>query len=266
MTALATRLSGLLRRMKPARTVRVSATEKPKQVTPPVEVERAATSLEELTKPEPQPKPAKRSNGGLLSRIGGRKNQRLDHLEDGYGEVVDLMYSVRERLDEQSDRSDQLMEILGRLPEAIDALPETNRNQARMLEALQTHLDRQDRQATTLNKSLSDLAQATDHQGQVMSVIQRQIEMNHKSDQEMLRGFGAMSSTLERLNESSQMSTETLERVTKQGRSSDEKLTKLMKTNTRNMTVLMAATWGLAIAAIGSAIWVGLTLSNVGGG
>lgn len=276
MTALTTRLSGLLRRMKPSRPVTVTAakdgageTERRGRAADgerPDQAERVITSLEKLTQePADQPKPARRT--GLLSRISGsaRREERMDHLQEGYNDVVELMHSVRDRLDEQSDRSDQLMQILARLPEAIDALPETNRNQARMLEALQTHLDRQDRQATTLNKSLGDLATATEHQGQVMSVIQRQIEMNHKIDQEMLKGFGAMGTTLERLNDASQFSNETLQKVTEQSKTADENLRKLMKTSTRNMTLLSVASWAMALAAMGAAIYAGWAITSMGG-
>ncbi|MEX0742620.1 MAG: hypothetical protein WD079_07455, partial [Phycisphaeraceae bacterium] len=140
MSALTTRLTGLLRRIKPERTVRVSATGKtakaPKPVAPPERAERAVTSLEELTEPKKTVASARRT--GILSHFpGAKRDERLDNLQEGFTEVVDLMQTVRVRLDEQSDRSDRLMEIMSRLPEAIDALPETNRNQARMLEALQ---------------------------------------------------------------------------------------------------------------------------------
>lgn len=200
--------------------------------------------------------------GGFLDKLPGRKRDAaIAQLQSDYGEVIGLVRDVRHHLDSQSDRSERLLELLADLPEALQAIPESNRNQSRMLEALNTHLETSHRSAAELNGAVRTLAGATEHQSQTLGVLQEQIHASRETDDQMLASFGAMSQTLQNLNDTSRQSSSTLRAVTEQTASSEQRLQDLIAKNGRQMFWLSAISWTLAAVALGLAVYVAITSS-----
>jgi chromosome segregation ATPase len=191
---------------------------------------------------------------GLFSRFSSapRDAAALTELRKGYTEVVDMVRVVREHLNQQADRSERLLNMLEHLPRAMETLPETNRNQSRMLEVIQLHLDQQGRQSTKLNEALATLAHASDHASQVMGLIQQQVDSNRDSDQRVLQSFEAMNQTMQRLNDSSQAGVIALRELSQQ---SDRRMQELIQTNARHMTILSVTSWVLAAIAAAIALY-----------
>ena len=59
----------------------------------------------------------------------------------GSEEVVTLIESINESLQARNDRSEQLLPLMERLPQAIDALPDIIRENSSLLEAITEHID-----------------------------------------------------------------------------------------------------------------------------
>lgn len=248
MATITTRLSGLFKKMKPGQPVRVEVGDA---------TDRNARSLEQMVD-EPSPSNGKK---GLLSRLpGSKRDAAISHLHEGFTEVVDLVHDVRGHLRDQADRSERLLTLMSPLPDALETLPETSRNQARMVEAMNTHLDKTDRQADSLNHALTGLAKANEHQGQVLGLIQQQIESSRQTDQQMLHSFSAMNETLQQLSVSNHASAKSLAAVTEQSRTANGRMDDLIRRNSRQMLVMTAANWVLAAAALGLAVFAVLAV------
>ena len=268
-STLGNRLSNMLKRMRPNRAVQVRIK---RAMTPNAD---PAESLKKLADGEVESVPGGNGNdngsggngnGGqsIMSRMpGAKRDQAIQNLQQGFGEVVDLIRTVRTHLDQQDQRSDRMLSLMENLPDALEALPETNRNQARMAEAISTHVDQQGRQANRLNDALSGLAQASEHQSQVMGVLQQQIEQARQTDEQLLSSFGAMNQTLVQLSESSQANVQAMQRVTEHTEKSDRRMEELVRTNKQHMTALSVTSWVLAAAALGLAAWAVIVAGGV---
>ena len=254
MSTLTTRLSGLLRRMRGDRKVVVSSQRR----------DVAVRSIEEMSIPDSSgvadtPRPS------LIARVTGsaRRDASVSQLQEGFNEVVDLIRTVRVHLDQQADRSERLLRLMEHLPAALESIPESSRNQSRMAEAMASHAEQQNRVIARLNETMGNMASASEHQSQVMGVLQQQIESSRRTDEQFLGSFSAINQTLIQLSQSSQASVQTLRKVTDQSDRSTQRIEDLMKRNSRTMTALSITGWVIAAAALATSAWALLSSAGV---
>ncbi|MGC4031418.1 MAG: hypothetical protein QM754_06725 [Tepidisphaeraceae bacterium] len=72
-----------------------------------------------------------------------RQNQAIQSLQSGFVTLTDLMVGIRENLERQGARQDQLLEQLSKLPSLLEQLPESARLQGETLKALHQELSAQ---------------------------------------------------------------------------------------------------------------------------
>lgn len=185
-----------------------------------------------------------------LSRT--QRDEAIQSLQHGYTEVLDLMSSVRNHLDQQALRSDRLLDQLDGLPHAIQSLPESNRNQARMLEAIEGHLDSQHRAAREMNESMAGLARSADSQVQIMTALQQQFEQRTETDRQMVKSFSTINETLIQLNRSSESSLLFLQQLAERSDRTHEEMSQIVRRNRIHNTVLAGTTCSVLILAIAS--------------
>ena len=249
-TTLTTRIGGLLRKMKPARPVAIDYNEHGDATGAGAEAETGAGAGD-----------GSAGRGSITRRVAGEyRDARVSQLQDGFEEVVGLVQDVRRHLDQQADRSERLLGLMSDLPDAIRTLPESNRNQARMVEAMNGHLARSDRHAEDLNEALGGLARSNEHQGQVLGLIQQQIESSRQTDEQMVASFGTMNETLRQLGLSNHASAKSMALVAEQSKMADGRMKELVQRNSRQMLIMSAANWVLAAAALGLALFAVLSL------
>jgi len=253
MSTITTRLGGLFKRMGLTKPVSLQIANK---------ADRAAESLEAMAKTPEQHE--NKSTGGWLSRWpGAQRDRAIAELQRGYTEVLDLIRHMRQHMDSQSQRSERMMEILDRLPDALASLPESARNQARMIEVLQNNFERQNNQGKQFNETMAALVASAEHQGQTMGAIQQQIASSNQYDEKMLASFTAMNQTLHQLDESNRSGVQTFRNITEMASKSDQRLETLMKRNTRHMTVLTITSWVLAGIALVAATYAVVTVTEM---
>jgi len=231
--------------------------------------DQAAESMREMIDPpKPQPEPVvdadasevKPVRSGLLSRFkkempGAKRDAAIAHLKEGYDEVVDLMRTVRGHLTNQSERSQKLLEMMRHMPEALQSLPETNRNQSRMLEVIQTHLEQQRRHGEQFAESMRALTRVTEQQNQIMGVIQQHMDASAATDNKLLGSFNAMNQTLENLNESTRSTSTNLRELNERAESSERRTQEMIDRTSKQMTILSITSWAMAAIALGVAVY-----------
>jgi len=165
-------------------------------------------------------------------------------------DVHDLLRSVRTHMEKQSERSERLVEAMQGLPEALRSLPEANRNQTRILAAIEEHLDRQHAGQNRLAEALASLARTTDHQHKTIGVIKEHLGERGQVEQQMLSSFSSLTHTLDRLGDSSAAGTEMLRSLADTTRHRDEQTQRLFQRAHRHMVVMAGISAVLAAGAI----------------
>lgn len=172
-------------------------------------------------------------------------------------DAIDVVQAVREHLHQQAHRSERLLETLQGLPQAIQTLPETNRNQSRMLEVLQLHLDQQGKQASKLHDVLATLAHANETSTQMMGLMQQHVESNREHNERFIQSFASMGEILQRIGDSSHASLQTLRDLSNQ---SDRRLQELVDRSNRHARMLSITSWITAAIALALAAYVALKI------
>jgi hypothetical protein len=76
-------------------------------------------------------------------RPWARRDQAITHLQEGFNTLTELMSAVRDGLERQGQRQDELIGYLAHLPQAIQSIPEANRVQGETLKAIHQQLTAQ---------------------------------------------------------------------------------------------------------------------------
>lgn len=213
----------------------------------------------------PPPELHPRPRGGLLSLLpGAKRDAAIAELRRGYDEVILLTRSMRTHMERQGERGDRLLDIMERLPAALQALPETNRNQVRMLEAIQVHLEQYGKQSGKLNEAIITMANATRHQSQVLDAMHQQFEATRDNEQQHFESMNVMNSTLQRMSVSSDASVDTLRHISESGQRSEHRMADLIERNTQHMTKMMIASGVLIFIALSAVAYAIFVLSRKG--
>jgi len=214
--------------------------------------------------------PIKQSLGNLLNKVRGRgpvevdiarvkPNSRQDRemtiqqLKEGYGEVVETMKSVRSHLDQQAGRNEQMLELMKGIPEVLKTIPESARNQERMLGAIQTSLDRQNETASHLTNAIVSLAAASEKQGTTLQGINERIEAEGATREALNTGVSNLNNTLGGVQESSAATRESMHAISEQSRLNDERMRDMYQRSQRTtlMMVILCLAVVLGVLALG---------------
>src|SRR5688572_4051642 len=60
-------------------------------------------------------------------RPWAKRDAAIQHLQEGFTTLTDLMGAIRDSLEKQNQRQDELMGALTSLPQVLNSLPENNR-------------------------------------------------------------------------------------------------------------------------------------------
>src|SRR5579871_3709887 len=111
---------------------------------------------------EPQPEFEPRNT---FLRPWAKRDNAIDNLNRGIGALGDLLTSIRENMEKQSARQEELLGQLAGLPEALRAIPEAGRVQGETLKAIHDSIERQAGQQSKLGDVLDRISQADSRQG-----------------------------------------------------------------------------------------------------
>lgn len=179
-----------------------------------------------------------------------RRKPTLTEIQQNYDEVMGLVRKIGDHLDAQTQRTEKLVSLMERLPEAIDALPEMHRQNARLLEALSEHLAHSRKREETLNSTLDKLGEASGHQTEVLGLLQQQFDSSTRSAEQMTQTLTGFNETLANLAQNNSRSTEALTQLMRTTEQRESQLIDIFGRTQKWMIGLLAGVGLLTIAAI----------------
>lgn len=199
---------------------------------------------------DPEPEPQNSNNNdteekesrGLFLRPWAKRDQAIDNLNRGIGAMADLLTSIRENMDRQSQRQEELLNQLTGLPEALKSIPETGRVQTETLQAISLQLSRQGDQQSKLGDVLERISQADLRQGNAMEALHQTVASLSEHDEAISGNLTSLGIALESITTNSQSSAHVLERLRDNTDRRDGELERILrKQNTRFTTMLTVA-------------------------
>lgn len=195
-----------------------------------------------------------------LLRPWAKRDQAIANLQEGFNAVADLMTTVRDNLERQSARQDQLLEYLSHLPDALRQLPESNKAQAETLRAIHEQMDRQIDQQEHLTDILDKMAEASGAHGEVLDAMNQRVDALHENDRSIADNLSSVGSAMQTVGRHSEASARILEQLRDNQTARDGELQRLlMKQNTRFTSMLAIAIF-LSVAALIAVAIIGYLL------
>lgn len=181
-----------------------------------------------------------------------RKPKRsLAELQQGYEEVMGLVRKVGDHLESQAQRTDQLLSLMERLPQALDALPEINRQNARLLETLTEQLHQSKNREAALNETLKALGTSSAQQTEVLGLLQRQFDISTQAAEKMSHTLSSFSEALANLADTNNRSADVLAKIVESASQRENQMATMLTRSARwNWLIVGLLSLGVIILAI----------------
>jgi len=183
-------------------------------------------------------------------RPWAKRDAAIDQLQNGIAALSDLMNSIRENLERQSLRQDELLQHLSHLPQALQTLPESTRMQGETLKAIHEQIAKQTGQQSKLGDILERISQADTHQARTLDVIQERVDSMTGHDQAISSNLHTLGAALHAVSENSQASAHVLEQLRDSATKRDGELERVIRRQNTRFTTLLAIAIVLSICAL----------------
>lgn len=197
---------------------------------------------------------------GTFLRPWARRDQAIADVRNGVNALSDLMHTIRENLEKQNERQDQLLQYLSHLPQALESIPEANKVQAETLRAIHQQLAQANGQQNKLGEILEEIVRSGTAQRETVDELRERVEDLNQQDQRMTEALGSVGSAMRSVSDNSATSASVLQQVRDNINHRDGQLERiLLKQNTRFTTMLSVAIL-LSICALAAVVVLGYLL------
>ncbi|HEX2974168.1 MAG TPA: hypothetical protein VHP11_17675 [Tepidisphaeraceae bacterium] len=141
-----------------------------------------------------------------IFRPWARRDAAIVGLQHAFESLTDLMGTIRDNLEKQNQRQDEIISHLSRIPEALQSLPEAAHAQSQALKAIGDQLEQQVDQQNRLAEILTKVTEAgADQKDLLQSLHERAQEANQRNEaiSDNLRQVGSAMADMGRNTESS---------------------------------------------------------------
>jgi archaellum component FlaC len=197
-----------------------------------------------------------------LLRPFSKRDQAIANLQDGFSTLTDLMTSIKENLNDQGRRQDELLSYLSHLPKAIEGIPETNRLQVESLKAISLRLEQQNSQQNLIGEILGKLADSDGEQKKVVEDVRSRVETVAEQNKTISDNLSSVGSAMQTVSRNSQASAQVLEQVRDNIEKRDGHLERMMHKQAARFTWMLLIAIFLSISALVAVVIVLLQVVN----
>jgi ABC-type transporter Mla subunit MlaD len=193
--------------------------------------------------------PVEASRGTFL-RPWAKRDAAIGQLQDGFNALTGLMTAVRDTLDKQNQRQDEMMQILGNLPEVLKAIPESGAAQIETLRAVTEEVKQQNVQSAKLGEILQKVADTGSDQREMLDALRERVENLNEQDRNIAEGLTGVGSAMQSVSHSSQTSAQVLEQMRDNINAREGELQRILTKQGARYTTMLAIAIFLSIAAL----------------
>jgi methyl-accepting chemotaxis protein len=191
---------------------------------------------------------------GSLLRPLNKRDQAIANLQDGFNTLTDLMSTIKDNLNDQGRRQDELLQYLSHLPKAIEGIPETNRLQVESLKAISARLEQQTTQQNLIGEILGKLADNDTEQRKVVEDVRSRVEDVAEQNKHISENLSNVGSAMQTVSKNSSASAQVLEQVRDNIEKRDGQLERMMQKQAQRFTWLLTVAIFLSIAALAAVV------------
>jgi len=201
-----------------------------------------------LAHPAPPPRPTL-----SLFRPFARRDAAIASLQQGFISLTDLMSAIREHLEKQGRRQDEMLSYLSHLPEILQSLPEAQRIHGETLRAVSQQLQQQIGQQSRLTEILATVSETSTGQKEILQNLHAQVQTTGQHSQAISDSLRQVSSAMESVGHSTRSSSDILQQLRDTQTYRDDQLQRIVEGQNKRFTILMIAAAVLSLAALATA-------------
>lgn len=195
----------------------------------------------------------------FLRPFGGQK-VAIARLQESFETLTDLMGSIRETLDRQSKRQDELLAYMSHLPDALQSLPETSRAHSETLRAIHQQLEQQNTQQEKLSEILEKMSEAGGEQRETLNEVRERIDAIRETDEAISSNMNSLGAALQSVSKNSTTGAQVLEQMRDRIDSRDGQLERILHRQGTRFTTMLAVAIFLSISALAAVCIMGYLL------
>ena len=183
-------------------------------------------------------------------RPWARRDAQIQGLQEGFHTLTDLMSSIRDNLDRQGKRQDDLLNYLSRLPQVLETLPESSRVQGEALRAIREQLGQQNAQQSRLAEILEKIGEGGAEQRVKLDSLGQKVEQLRETDESIASYLNNVADGMKHVSQNSAASTEVLGQMRDRIDERDTQLEQIMHRQSTRFTTMLAIAIFLSCAAL----------------
>jgi len=197
-----------------------------------------------------------------ILRPWARRDQAINNLQEGFHTLTDLMSAIKDNLNDQGRRQDELLKYLAHLPQAIQSIPESNRMQGETLKAIHARMEQQNEQQRMIAEILNKVSDSGTDQKKTVEEVRERIETMAEHDRNISDNLSSVGAAMQTVSRNSQASAQVLEQLRDNINSRDGQLERILHKQAMRFTSMLAVAIFLSIAALVAVAVVGYQLLN----
>lgn len=190
-------------------------------------------------------------------RPWGKREQAIDQLQNGVAALSDLMGSIRDNLERQSNRQDELLTYLSHLPEALQTLPETARVQGETLKAIQHQMEQSNAQQGKVADVLERIHRADAEQRSSLDAVQDRVDIISMQEESIGRNLTLVGTAMESVSRHSETSAKVLSNLHENLTNRDMDLERVIRRQNTRFTTMLTVAIVLSVAALTAVVVFG---------
>ena len=195
-----------------------------------------------------------------LWRPWARRDAAIVSLQEGFTTLSDLMEAIRDNLDKQGRRQDEMISYLSNLPEILQSIPESHRMHAEALQTLSKQIDQQVQQQGQLAEILSQLSQSQTDQHDAVAGLHDRVQSLAQHNEAISDNLRQVGSAMQSMGRSSESSTQVLRQLHDDISARSGEMEAAMQRHNTRLTALLVTAIGLSVAAIAGVLVVAIVL------
>jgi hypothetical protein len=216
--------------------------------------------------PDRQIQPLQRAGNGngkprsFLWRPWARRDAAIAGLQQGFDSLNDLLGSIREHMQSQSRRQDEMAGYLSHLPHIMETMPETQRMHGEALQAIGQHLQEQTQQNGQLAEVLQRLGESQGGQQQLLQSLAGNTQTLGEHNQTISANLRDVGSAMALVGKHSETSTVALQQLQNELSHRDRQLGQIIQRQNKRLTIMLAVAMAVSVLALTAAGALGFLL------
>ena len=195
-------------------------------------------------------------------RPWAKYEEQVKALRESFTTLTDLMGSIRDSIDRQTQRQEQFTDALRALPQIMQSVPESQKVQTETLRVMVGQMEQQNAQQARLGEILDKVSSAHAGQREVLENLGQRVETLSAHDQAISDNLRNVSTSLQDASRHSQSSAQVLQQLRDQFATQGGELERVLQRQNTRFTTMLAVAIFLSVAALVSVVIVGYLMLN----